>query len=107
MSVHGTLLLNKKIIFQFQQRMLCTNDVEEQVFFTVKVFTLQNVTITLLGNANEMGVYFYMPTNYTINDVNAKSVVKEISDTDDFNGDRVQRQQVITTTCDIKLKNYA
>jgi hypothetical protein len=46
-----------------------------------------------------------MPTNYTINDVGAKSVVKEISDTEDINGDRVDRQQVITTICDIKLKN--
>jgi hypothetical protein len=29
-----------------------------------------------------------MPTNYTTNDVGAQSVVREISDTEDFNGDK-------------------
>jgi hypothetical protein len=82
---------------------VCTNDVKEQVFFMVKVFTLQKVPITLGGNANEMIVYFNMPFNYIINDVSVKSVV--ISDTENFNGDRVSRQQVITTICDIKLTN--
>jgi hypothetical protein len=48
-----------------------------------------------------------MPTNYTINDVGVKSAVMEITHTEDFNGDTVDRQQVITTISDIKLKNYA
>jgi hypothetical protein len=36
---------------------------------TVKVFTLQELTITLWGNANEMPVYSGIPSNYTTDDI--------------------------------------
>jgi hypothetical protein len=52
-----------------------TNDVEEQVLFIVKVFTLQGVAIALQDNVSEMTVYFNMSSHYIINEVNAKSVV--------------------------------
>jgi hypothetical protein len=53
--------------------------VEKQVFFTAKNFTLQEVTTTLWGNSDETPVYFNIPSNYTINDEGAKSVVMTIS----------------------------
>jgi hypothetical protein len=53
---------------------MCRNDVEEQTFFTVKVFTLQEVLNTLWGNVEDTLVYFNMPSNYTINDADAKSI---------------------------------
>jgi hypothetical protein len=45
----------------------------------VKVFKLQEVTITLGGNAEEMPVYFNMPSSYTTDDVGAKSVAIKTS----------------------------
>lgn len=43
-----------------------TNYTEEQVFFTAKIFTLQEVTLILQDNADEMPAYFNMSPNYTI-----------------------------------------
>jgi hypothetical protein len=43
-----------------------TNYTEEQVFFIAKIFTLQEVTLTFQGNADEMPAYFHMSPNYTI-----------------------------------------
>jgi hypothetical protein len=54
--------------------MVGTNGIEEQFSFTAYVFTLQEVTITLWGNADEMPLYFNMPSNYTPDD-GAKSDV--------------------------------
>jgi hypothetical protein len=48
---------------------------EKQVFCRVKNFTLQEVMITLLGTADEKPAYFDMSSNYTINDIGAKSIV--------------------------------
>jgi hypothetical protein len=52
---------------------------EKHVFYTAKVFTLQEVGITLQGNANEMSLYFSMLSSYTIDDAGAKSVVIKAS----------------------------
>jgi hypothetical protein len=46
--------------------MVCTKDVEQEVSYPVKVFTLQELAITLRGNADKMPVYFNMQFNYTI-----------------------------------------
>jgi hypothetical protein len=46
-----------------------TNYVEGHVFFTTKVFTLNEVTITLEGNVDEMPLYCDTPCNYITNDV--------------------------------------
>jgi hypothetical protein len=56
---------------------VCINDTEEQVFFIAKVFTSQEITITLQGNVNEMSVYFDMQSNYTNDDADANSDVKK------------------------------
>jgi hypothetical protein len=45
------------------------------VFFTVNVFILKVLTITLQGNVNELPTYFGMLSNYAINNVGAESVV--------------------------------
>jgi hypothetical protein len=58
---------------------VCTNDAEEQVFFTAKNLTLQDVTITLLGNADEASMYFDVSSNYTIIDVHTDSVIIKTS----------------------------
>jgi hypothetical protein len=50
---------------------MCTYDAKEHVFFTAKVFTLQELTITLWGYASEMAVYFKMQFNYTPDDADA------------------------------------
>jgi hypothetical protein len=55
--------------------MACTNYVEIQAFFTTKNFTPQDLIITLQGSAYEMLVYFYIPCNYTIDDISVKSIV--------------------------------
>jgi hypothetical protein len=47
-----------------------TNDAKEQVFFIAKVFTLQEVIIAI-----KMTVSFNMPSIYTIDAVDAKSVL--------------------------------
>jgi hypothetical protein len=54
-----------------QHRM--THDVEEQVFFIAKNFTLQEDAFTFQDHDNEMPVHSDMPSNYTINDVGGKS----------------------------------
>jgi hypothetical protein len=50
-----------------------TNDAVEWVFFVVKVFTLQEVTITLRCTV------INMPVNYTIDNVDAKAVLIKTS----------------------------
>jgi hypothetical protein len=40
---------------------LYVNDIEEQVFYTAKFFTLQEVIVTHQENAEETPVYFDMP----------------------------------------------
>jgi hypothetical protein len=50
----------------------CTNDVEQQVFFIVKLLNFQKVTITLQDNADEIPLHFNMPYNYTIDDKGVK-----------------------------------
>jgi hypothetical protein len=53
----------------------CSNDTEEQVHFIVNVFTLQEVTMTLWGKVDEVPVFLYMSSTYTIYNVDAKTVV--------------------------------
>jgi hypothetical protein len=53
--------------------MVHINDAMEWVFFIVKVFTLQEMTITLQCTVVNM------PDNYTINDVDAKAVLIKTS----------------------------
>jgi hypothetical protein len=59
--------------------MVSSGDVEEQVFFTTKVFILQKLTIILWDSVNEMPMYFDMPWNYTIDNVSIKSVAIQMS----------------------------
>jgi hypothetical protein len=59
-----TSLLNERLKFQVQPERLCTNDMEEHVFFMAKIFTLQDVTI----------VCQLTPFNY--NNEGTKSVIK-------------------------------
>jgi hypothetical protein len=61
--------------FKGMYRVVCISDAEEQVLSTAKVFIWQEVTITLQDNANKIPVHFDMPSNYTIDNVGAKSVV--------------------------------
>jgi hypothetical protein len=70
----ATLLFNEKPKFQVQLTVVCTNDVEEQVCFIAKDFTLQEVTITVGCRISEMPAYFNMPFNYTTNNISAISV---------------------------------
>jgi hypothetical protein len=69
---------NKRLSFKTSSRW-CFNDTGEHIFFIAKVFTLQELTITLRDNVNEMPVYFSMPSCYTIDDMGAKSVVVKTS----------------------------
>jgi hypothetical protein len=55
----------------------CKNYVEIQAFFTAKNVTLKEVTITHQGSANEMLAYFNIPSNYTVDDIGAKSTVSK------------------------------
>jgi hypothetical protein len=60
---------------------LCTDhtDTEEEVPFTVKVFILQELTITLWDNADKVKVYFVyidIPSYNTNSDVGANSAIK-------------------------------
>lgn len=45
----------------------------------MKVFTSQELTFTLQGNANELLVYFDTQSNYNIIDVDVKSVILKTS----------------------------
>jgi hypothetical protein len=54
---------------------VCTSDTQEQGFFIVKVFALQEVSVALPGIVDEMPVYFVMLSSYTINDVGEKRVI--------------------------------
>jgi hypothetical protein len=45
-----------------------TNYVKIQALFTAKNVTLQEVTTTHQGSADEMLVYFNIPSNYTVDD---------------------------------------
>jgi hypothetical protein len=51
----------------------------EQVFFLVKLFTLQEVTITFWCTVDEKLVYFNLQSTYIINDVGAASGVMKTS----------------------------
>jgi hypothetical protein len=76
---------------------VCTNDVVLQIFFTANNFTLQDVTITLQGNDNEMPVYCNMPSSYTIDDAGVNSVViKESGIENMWHADTLGRQHEIT-----------
>jgi hypothetical protein len=59
---HATSLLRKRMKFKGMYRVVCTSDAEEQVLSTAKVFTLQEVTITLQDNVNETPVHFEIPS---------------------------------------------
>jgi hypothetical protein len=48
---------------------------QKNIFFTVKNFSLQEVTITFWGDNREMPLFFIMSCSYTINDTGAKSVI--------------------------------
>jgi hypothetical protein len=48
---HAMSLVNERLRFYVKLSTVCTKDMEE-VFYTAKVFTLQNITITLRDNAN-------------------------------------------------------
>jgi hypothetical protein len=56
---------------------VCTNDVEEQVFFTVKNFALHEVAITFCCSACEAPLCFSMPSTYIISDIDTKFVAIE------------------------------
>jgi hypothetical protein len=47
----------------------------ETDFFIAKVFTLQEIIIRFRYTADEIPLYFNMPTTYTINDLDAESVI--------------------------------
>jgi hypothetical protein len=53
----------------------CRGGGRTPALFTAKVFILKEITVTLRDNADEMPVYINMPSNYTINNLNVKSVV--------------------------------
>jgi predicted ThiF/HesA family dinucleotide-utilizing enzyme len=53
--------------------------VKEEVIFTAKVFTLQGATTIFGGDVGEEPGHFNMPSNYTINKADVKSVFVEIS----------------------------
>jgi hypothetical protein len=67
-----TSLFNQRSKFEVQLRVVCTNDVEKQIFLK----QISSLSKTLRGIVGEMPVYFGMPSNYTIDDVGAKYVVK-------------------------------
>jgi argonaute-like protein implicated in RNA metabolism and viral defense len=46
---HATSLLSESLKFKVHHKAVHKNDVEEQVFFVVKVLTLRQVTITFQG----------------------------------------------------------
>jgi hypothetical protein len=52
---------------------------QELVFFRARVFTLQEVTIILQGTADKIPLCFDMLSNYTIDDVGAKSAITRTS----------------------------
>jgi hypothetical protein len=62
--------------------MVCTSDVEEQVFLMATGFHLQKSTIILLSNIIEMVMYFDMPSNHTDEGTSANSVVIGTSDSE-------------------------
>jgi hypothetical protein len=57
----------------------CRNDAERHDFFTEKNFTLQEITIILQVNADEIPVYFNILSNYTIDNVGVQSVIIKTS----------------------------
>lgn len=63
------------------------------------------LTITLQGSATEMPVYFDTQSNYTIVDVDVKSVILKTSGSEricDCNVDRIGRQHNTATVCNWK-----
>jgi hypothetical protein len=76
---------------------------DQVFFFTVKVFILHKVTITLWWNVDEMPVYFNMPLDYIINDC-AKLVTKS-SVNENVNDYCSVCREYETTACDGDLKN--
>jgi hypothetical protein len=61
---------------QFKSR---RGDVVEYVYFPAKNFTLQEVTTRLRHRANEMAVYFTMPSDYIPDDTATKSAAIKTS----------------------------
>jgi hypothetical protein len=59
---------------------VCTNDVEEQVFFPAKNFALQEVNTRLRCSGDEIPVYFTIPSNYSTDDIDGNSVVTHTSE---------------------------
>jgi hypothetical protein len=53
---------------------VCANDREKQVFVTMKVFILQEITITFQVSGDEMPLYFDMQSNCTIDGGDTTSV---------------------------------
>lgn len=75
----------------------------DMVFFVVKVFTLQDVTITLQRTVVNM------PASYTIDHVDAKAVLIKTSDSEKMqliNVDQVGKQHKTTAICDCESKQY-
>lgn len=58
---------------------MCSNNAEEQISFIAMVFILQEVTLILQGNVNEMPVYFHKPYSYIIYNAGAISVAVKTS----------------------------
>jgi hypothetical protein len=50
---YATSLLNKRLKFEVHLKVMCTSDAYEQFFFTVKIFTLQGITLTLQYNTSK------------------------------------------------------
>jgi hypothetical protein len=51
------------------------NYVTREASFTAKNVTLQEVTTTHQGSADEVLVYFNIPSNYTVYDIGAKFIM--------------------------------
>lgn len=82
-STMNEILVSCNIIAQQEAEVHLKNgayrDMQEQGFFAVKFFTLQEVTITIHSYAREMPVHFDIPSSNTIDDVCAKSIAIKIS----------------------------
>jgi hypothetical protein len=73
MSVYGNIITLWEAKILSAAQVVCINDENEQVSFYSDI--LQEVTIMLWSNVDEIPVYFNMPSNYTTNDVDADSAV--------------------------------
>jgi hypothetical protein len=52
---------------------------KEWVFFTMKNFGFQEVTVTVRSTVYEITVHSNMPHSYTLNDIDTKSVIIKAS----------------------------